>query len=63
MRVVRHWNSFPRGDECPIPGDTQGQAEGGCEQPDLAVGVPVRCKGVGPLGPLPTQIIILCYEK
>ena len=33
----------------PIPGDIQGQA-GQAEQPDLAVGVPVHCKGVGPDG-------------
>ena len=28
-----------KGDECPIPGDTQGQAGWGSEQPDVAVGV------------------------
>ena len=36
-----------RGAGCPIPGDTQGQAGRGSEQPDLAVGVPVPCRGVG----------------
>ena len=33
-----------RGSGCPIPGDTQGQAGQGSEQPDVAVGVPVHCK-------------------
>ena len=33
---------------CSIPGDTQGQAGQGSEHPDVAVGVPVHCKGVGP---------------
>jgi len=32
---------------CPIPGDSQGQAGQGSEQPDLAVGVPAYCMGVG----------------
>ena len=27
--------------------DTQGQVGGGSEQPDVAVGVPVYCRGVG----------------
>ena len=30
-----------------IPGDIQGQAGRGSEQPDLAVGVPVHCRGIG----------------
>ena len=30
----------------PIPGDTQGQTEWASEHPDLAVGVPVHCRGV-----------------
>jgi len=30
-----------------VPGDIQGQAEQGSEQPDIAVGVPVHCRGVG----------------
>ena len=29
-----------RGGGCPIPGDAQGQA-------DLALGVPIHCRGVG----------------
>ena len=33
--------------ECPIPGGLQGQAGQGSEQPDLAVGAPVHCRGVG----------------
>jgi len=35
------------GGECPIPGDSQGQAGRGSEQPDLAVGVAVHCRRVG----------------
>jgi len=31
----------------PASGNTQGQAGWGSEQPDLAVGVPVHCRGVG----------------
>ena len=31
-----------RGGGYPVPGDTQGQAGEGCEQPDLPVGVPVH---------------------
>ena len=45
----------------PVPGDIQGQAAPGSEQPDLVVDVPVHCSGDG-LGdlyrPLPTQIFI-----
>lgn len=29
-------------------GSIQDQAGPGCEQPDLTVGVPVRCRGGGP---------------
>ena len=36
-----------RGGGYRIPGDTRGQAGWGSEQPDGAVGVPVRCRGVG----------------
>ena len=32
---------------CPIPGDIQCQAGQGSEQPDLTVGVPTHCRGVG----------------
>ena len=38
------------GERCsgyPIPGDIQGQAGPGSEQPDLAMGVPVHCRRVG----------------
>ena len=45
VRVVRHWDSSPK--VCPIPGDIKGQVGRGSEQPDLAVGVPVYCRGVG----------------
>ena len=36
-----------RGGGCPIPGDIQGQVGWGSEQPALAVGVAVHCRGVG----------------
>ena len=39
-----------RGGGCPVPGDVQGQAGQGSEQPDLAVGVPVHSMRVGPDG-------------
>ena len=35
------------GGGCPIPGDTQGEAGPGSEQPDGAVGIPVHCRAVG----------------
>jgi len=35
------------GGGCPIPGDSQGQAAQGSEQPGVAVGVPVHCRGIG----------------
>jgi len=34
----------------PVIGNTQGQAGRGSEQPDVAVGVPVHCRAVGPDG-------------
>jgi len=37
-----------RGDGCPVPQDSQGQTGQGPGQPDLAVGVPVHCREVGP---------------
>jgi len=36
-----------RGGGCPLLGDIQGQTGQGSEQPDLAVDVPVHCRGVG----------------
>jgi len=36
-----------RGGGCPIPGNIQGQAEWGSEQPDLVEGVPAHCRGAG----------------
>ena len=36
-----------RGGGCPVLGVTQGQAGTVSEQLDLAVGVPVHCRGVG----------------
>ena len=43
IEIVRHWN---RGGGYPTLGDTEGQARPGSEQPDLAIGVPVHCRGV-----------------
>ena len=36
-----------RGGRCPIPGNLQGQAGWGSEQPDLVEDVPAHCRGVG----------------
>ena len=36
-----------RGGGCPVPADAQGEAGRGSEQPDVAVGILVHCKGVG----------------
>jgi len=50
---------------CPILRDTEGQAGQGSEHADLAVGVPVHCKGVGlddPEVSLPTQMIMWFHE-
>ena len=49
-----------RRDGCPTHEDIQGQAEWVSEQPDLDVGVPVHCRGVGLSGlqrSFPTQMI------
>jgi len=46
--VVKNWSRLPeRGGICPVPGDVQGQAEWSSELLDLAVGVPVHCRGTG----------------
>jgi len=36
-----------RSGRCPIPGNIQGQAEQGSEQPDLVEDVPAHCRGIG----------------
>ena len=36
-----------RGGRCAIPGNIQGQAGRGFEQPDLVEDVPAHCRGVG----------------
>jgi len=36
-----------RGGGCPIPGDTQGETGWGSEHPNVAVNVPIHCRGVG----------------
>lgn len=46
MGVLKHWHRLPRGGECPIPGNTQGQAGLGSEQPDF-VDVSAHCRRVG----------------
>ena len=40
VKLGKHWNQLPR--------DIQGQAGWDSEQPDVAVGVPVHSRGVGP---------------
>jgi len=48
VRVVKQWNRLTRKVmDSLIPRDIQGQAGLGSECPDLAVGVPIYCKGVG----------------
>jgi len=47
IMVAKPWDKLPqKGDECPVLGDVQGQAGRGSEQTDLAVDVPVHCRGV-----------------
>ena len=36
-----------RGSRCPVPGNIQGQAGWGPEQPGLVEDVPAYCRGVG----------------
>jgi len=45
---MRHWNCAQRGGGCCVLGDIQGQAGWVSEQPDLAAGVPVHGRVVGP---------------
>ena len=40
-------NVAQNGGRCPTPGDIEGQAGQGSEQPHLSVGVPVHYRGVG----------------
>ena len=48
VRVVRQLDHITwRGGGCPIHGGIQSQAGGGSEQPDVAVGVPAHCRGIG----------------
>jgi len=49
IRVVRHWNRLPGEvvDGPYLETNIQRQATLGPEQPDLALGVPVHCRGVG----------------
>ena len=49
-KVVRHWSRLITEvvNALSLEGlDLQGQGERGSEQPDLAVGVPVHCRGIG----------------
>ena len=41
-----------RGGGCPIPGDIEGQAGWGSEQPDVAADVPIHCQGIWTRQPL-----------
>lgn len=46
--VVKHWHRVAQRDGgLPVPGDIQGQAGQGPEQPDVAVDIPVPCRGIG----------------
>jgi len=52
IRVVRHWNRFLRDVvDAPSLETLKVRLDGGSEQPDLAAGVPVHCRGVGTDGP------------
>ena len=54
-----------RGGGCSITGDVQDQTGQSSEQPDLAVGVPVYCRGAGIHDlqrSLSTQMILQFYE-
>lgn len=42
--VVKHWNRLPEG---VVDGDIEDYAGWSCEQPNLTVGVPHRCRAVG----------------
>jgi len=50
MSYLRSKISAQRGGGCPVCGDIQGQAGQISEQPDVAVGVTVHCRGVGSNG-------------
>jgi len=61
VRVVRHWHRLPR-EVVDAPSlETLRSDWRGSEHPDVAVGVPVHCRGVGLdglYGSLPTQTIL-----
>jgi len=47
MRMVKHWNRFPRGSGGPIYTNIQGQAGRHSEQPGLVEDIPADCRGGG----------------
>ena len=47
IRMVKHWNRLPREVMDTSSLETFRQAGPGSEQPDLAVDVPVHCRGDG----------------
>jgi len=48
---VKPWQQLAQtGGQCPIPGNIQGQAGRGSEQPDPVENVPAYCMGVGLAG-------------
>lgn len=47
LRMLLHTLVFNLDQECPIPGDVQGQLGQGFEQPDLVEDGPVHGMGVG----------------
>ena len=46
IRVGKHWHRLTR-EMVDALGDIQSQSGQGTEQPDIAVGIPVSCRGVG----------------
>ena len=46
VRAEKQWNQRSGGS--PVLGDIKDQAGWGSEHSDLAVGIPVHCRGVGP---------------
>lgn len=56
-----------RDGRCPFPGHIQGQTRLGSEQPEVAVYVPVHCRGVGmdevPSNPNSSMILLLWNDQ
>ena len=50
IRAVRHWHRLPREVDGLSLETLQVRLDGGSEHPDVAVGIPVHCRRVGPEG-------------